>query len=195
MSYKDRKTREKESIRNRIIDEARKIAQNEGWQSVTIPRIADAIEYTPPIVYEYFSSKEGLFKEMTYLGFSLLRVEFEKAVANSETTKERMKMLSLAHWDFAAKNIDLYQLMFSLERMVTFEELSEDMIFNFNIIKATLNELGYNNEEIEKETVTYWMCLMQGAISSIKFMPFIEEQNIEPRDAYIKIIERFIKSI
>ncbi len=61
MSSIERKIRQKENLREGILQAAKKIAVNEGWQAVTIRKIADEIEYTPPIVYEHFANKEAVF--------------------------------------------------------------------------------------------------------------------------------------
>ena len=88
MNHVERKLREKEKIKQNILDAARDIAAKEGWHAVTIRKIANKIEYTPPIVYEHFENKEDLFKELIYMGFRLLKKEFEKARQSERGTKE-----------------------------------------------------------------------------------------------------------
>ena len=80
MSHIERRLRAKEETKQSILAAARKIAGKEGWQAVTIRKIADEIEYTPPIVYEYFENKEALFKELIYFGFRLMHKDIEKAI-------------------------------------------------------------------------------------------------------------------
>src|SRR6266849_4709924 len=66
---KQRRERECQELRQAILSAARDIAAREGWQEVTIRKIAEAIEYTPPIIYEYFASKEALLLELLREGF------------------------------------------------------------------------------------------------------------------------------
>jgi AcrR family transcriptional regulator len=46
MSHIERRQKEKEEIKQSILDAARKIAAEEGWNALTIRKIADEIEYT-----------------------------------------------------------------------------------------------------------------------------------------------------
>ncbi|MDR1416635.1 MAG: TetR/AcrR family transcriptional regulator, partial [Prevotellaceae bacterium] len=68
MGHIERRQKEREATRKSIMDTALNIAIAEGWNAVTIRRIADTIEYTPPIVYEHFKNKEDLFDELKLMG-------------------------------------------------------------------------------------------------------------------------------
>ena len=59
-------------MRRAILGAAREIAAQEGWQAVTIRRVAEKIEYSPPTIYEYFESKESILEEEMHEGFRLL---------------------------------------------------------------------------------------------------------------------------
>jgi AcrR family transcriptional regulator len=192
MSHINRRQREKEDLRNRILAAARKIAAEEGWPSVTIRKIAEAIEYTPPIVYEYFESKEDLIRELIYTGFRMLKEEIERARQNENDTKKFLKIFSLINWDFAFNNKELYQLMFSLERPTP----SEEMRYNMKLIKETFKELANHDQALAEELGLYWICLTQGAISVMMHLPPPPHiKKGDPRELYAKILDRFIKSI
>ena len=68
----ERKPRSREHTRIGIMLTAKDIARREGWQAVSIRKIADAIEYSAPIVYEYFDSKDVLLNEIRDEGFLFL---------------------------------------------------------------------------------------------------------------------------
>lgn len=194
MAIKDRKLKEKERIRKRIMNSARKIALKSGWHSVTIRKIADSIDYAPPIVYEHFENKEDLFKELVYMGFSMLKDEIDKAKSKATDTKSLLKELSLAQWDFAFNNKDLYQLMFSIEKPIP----SEEMVYNFNLMKSTFFELAKNDKQLVEEIALSWMCLSHGAISLFIFSPapaHHQHKDFDRREMYGKVIERFIQTI
>jgi AcrR family transcriptional regulator len=192
MNHIIRRQREKDELRNRILAAARKIAAEEGWSSVTIRKIAEEIEYTPPIVYEYFESKEDLIKELIYMGFRMLKEEVERARLNEKNTKKFLKTFSLINWDFAFNNKELYQLMFSLERPTP----SEEMRYSMKLIKETFTELAHHDQALAEELGLYWICLTQGAVSVMMHLP--PPPNVkrgDPRERYGKIVDRFIKSI
>src|SRR5215831_17182373 len=62
MGFKERRDRERTEMRQAILHAASEIAAQEGWHAVTIRRVAERIEYSPPTIYEYFESKEALLE-------------------------------------------------------------------------------------------------------------------------------------
>ncbi|RJP66697.1 MAG: TetR/AcrR family transcriptional regulator [Ignavibacteriales bacterium] len=192
MGHIERRQKEKEEMRQRILETARKIGARDGWQALTIRKIADEIEYTPPIVYEHFASKEELIKEIIYSGFSTLSEEFVIAREAEPDPKNFIKRLSMIHWDFAFSNVELYQLMFSLDRPMHNEEMS----LNIKMIENAFLNICNNNVEILHELMFNWMCLMQGAISIVmKITNLPHQEGKNPRDVYSRIIDRFVDSI
>ena len=192
MGHIERRLRAKEEMKQSILDAAREIAAKEGWQAVTIRKIANKIEYTPPIVYEYFENKEALFKELIYFGFHMVYKDIEKAKQNESDPKILLTNISLVYWDFAHKNMDLFQLMFSLERPTP----SEEMMNIFNLSENIFLELAKNNKKLSQELLMNWVCLNHGAISLLMQLPspphFFKK---DPRELYISIIQRFISSL
>ncbi len=191
MGHIERRQKEKEEMKQRILESARKIGSRDGWQALTIRKIADEIEYTPPIVYEHFANKEELIKEIVYSGFSMLSKEFVIAREAETDPKKFIKRLSMIHWDFAFSNVELYQLMFSLDRPMHNEEMS----LNVKMIEQSFLNIC-NNTELLHELMFNWMCLMQGAISIVmKITNLPHQEGKNPRDVYSRIIDRFVDSI
>jgi len=57
--------RHKQELRQRIIAATKNIAFKEGgWQGVTIRKVAEQIEYSPPTIYEYFENKDALLCQL-----------------------------------------------------------------------------------------------------------------------------------
>jgi AcrR family transcriptional regulator len=61
----ERRQREKESIRASILQAAFTLAKSEGWASLSMRKIADAIEYSAPVVYDYFENKDAILFEIS----------------------------------------------------------------------------------------------------------------------------------
>ncbi|MFE2417286.1 TetR/AcrR family transcriptional regulator [Streptomyces hokutonensis] len=106
---RQRRERERQQMRARLLEAARDIAAEEGWNAVTIRRIANKLEYTPPILYQYFSSKESLFVELMLVGFSELTDRL--ATAAEAPAQQRLAALAEAYWAFAFASPELYQAM------------------------------------------------------------------------------------
>jgi AcrR family transcriptional regulator len=112
MGSKERRNRERHQLRQSILAAARDIAAQEGWQSVTIRKVADRIEYSPPTIYEHFASKEAMLLKLMREGFQLLLERVDSDVAGDP--EARILGIALAYWQFAWDYPELYQVMHGL---------------------------------------------------------------------------------
>jgi AcrR family transcriptional regulator len=115
MASKERIQRLKEETRVSILDAAFKIVKNEGWQSLSMRKIADEIEYTAPIIYEYYANKEAILQELTRKGYRVLVEDLAEARNAQATPEKQLEAMWLAYWDFAFAHKEYYQLMFGVE--------------------------------------------------------------------------------
>lgn len=125
MASKDRILRQKEETRHNILDAAYYIVKEEGWQGLSMRKIADRIEYTAPIIYEYFSNKEAILHELTKKGFLCLSTNLEKAKATSTDPAEQLEEMWMAYWNFAFEDKELYQVMFGVEMTCCMQRVPE----------------------------------------------------------------------
>ncbi|GER87318.1 TetR family transcriptional regulator [Dictyobacter vulcani] len=133
MGLKQRREREKQAMREGILEAARHLARQEGWSAVTIRKIAEQIEYSPPMVYEYFASKEDLHLELLRGGFRLLAAAMQRAFEATEDGEERLLRIGEAYCQFAHMYPELYQMMHGLggvpldaqERMLAAQEICQ----------------------------------------------------------------------
>lgn len=114
MGSKERRERERLQLREAICAAAREIAAAEGWQAVTMRKIAQRIEYSPPMIYEHFGGKEALLLDLMREGFRLLLLDMRGASAGAATPEASMLAMAQAYWDFAWKRPELYQVMHGL---------------------------------------------------------------------------------
>lgn len=61
---KRRREREHEEMNARIKDIAREMFVRDGYEAVTLQKIADAMEYTRPALYRYFKDKDALLAQI-----------------------------------------------------------------------------------------------------------------------------------
>src|SRR5690349_4677142 len=115
MASKERIQRLKEETRVNILDAALHIVKHEGWQALSMRKIADVIEYTAPIIYEYFANKDAILMELTRKGYVLLAKDMEKAKENYLLPEDQLEAMWLAYWNFAFDNKELYQVMFGVQ--------------------------------------------------------------------------------
>lgn len=72
MGVKERQEREREATGRAILDAARELFVAEGYQNVSIRKIAEKIEYSPAAIYSYFPSKDDIFLALAEEGFRML---------------------------------------------------------------------------------------------------------------------------
>src|SRR4051812_31773071 len=100
-----RRERERREMRVRLLEAARVIASEEGWNAVTIRRIAGRLEYSAPILYQHFASKEELLVELMMVGFAELAERL--CLAAEGLTDGRLVAMAEAYWAFAFSSPEL----------------------------------------------------------------------------------------
>lgn len=114
MGIAERKIRQKEEVRASILQAAWHIVTQEGWQALSIRKIAEAIEYSVPVIYDHFANKEAILLEFTRQGFTLLNDELVKAKKRSTNAEKQIEAMAYSYWEFAFDNKAYYQVMFGL---------------------------------------------------------------------------------
>lgn len=169
MGIVERKIRQKEEVRSSILKSAWQIVEKEGWQSLSIRKIAEAIEYSVPVIYDHFENKEGILSEFTRQGFRLLNERIEKAKSQFSDPAKQLEAMAFAYWNFAFENEEYYKLMYGLGmpgcEMV--KQIAELSTFT-ELIISTIKELIEINNNYEADAFlkfhTYWS-MLHGLIS------------------------------
>jgi AcrR family transcriptional regulator len=108
---KERREREKEQVRRKILDAARALFVEEGYEAVTMRKIAAAIEYSPTAIYLHFRDKKAVVNALCDSDFLKLATRFRK-IAQVADPIERLRAAGLAYADFALRHPNHYRLMF-----------------------------------------------------------------------------------
>jgi AcrR family transcriptional regulator len=175
MSIALRKERQRKEVHDAILHSAWDIVLREGWQHLSIRKIADAISYSIPVVYDHFENKEAILAEFTIQGFQQLGDALKEATANMEDATQRLQAIGMQYWDFAFKNKAYYQVMFGLgmpkcESLNTIPELKSFI----SIIQDTIQELiaEKTNEPVNTwlKVHSYWS-MLHGLIAIHLFTP------------------------
>ncbi|HEX8278238.1 MAG TPA: helix-turn-helix domain-containing protein [Segetibacter sp.] len=112
MGIAERKIRQKENVRASILKAAWQLVEQEGWQALSIRKIAEAIEYSAPVIYDHFANKEAIMLEFTRQRFQLLNGELSKAKNRFLNPEQQIEAMAYNYWDFAFKNKEYYKLMY-----------------------------------------------------------------------------------
>jgi AcrR family transcriptional regulator len=89
MGVKERREREKEELRQKILDAAIELIARDGHEALTIRKLASRIEYSPRTIYLYFADKEALLEDVVEEGFRrTLAIRAKQAEADKAGTNE-----------------------------------------------------------------------------------------------------------
>ncbi|HWZ16050.1 MAG TPA: TetR/AcrR family transcriptional regulator [Mucilaginibacter sp.] len=169
MASKDRILRLKEETRINILDASLQIVKEEGWPALSMRKIADAIEYTAPIIYEYFSNKEAILLELTRKGFLILARDMKAAKEKHRSPEKQLEAMWLAYWNFAFAEKELYQVMFGLN--ISCCELSAKLPeadIPYDLVAGVIEEIMAPDKPTEDDVsvkyYTFWS-VIHGLIS------------------------------
>jgi len=120
MGIKERQERDREAVRRAILDAARELFVAEGFQNVSIRKIAERIEYSPAAIYGYFPSKDDIFFALAEEGFHLLgdpgSFRHDPAMKDARPI-ERLRAVFWRLYQFSREQPQYFALMF-VERSV-----------------------------------------------------------------------------
>jgi AcrR family transcriptional regulator len=86
MTSTDRRLRHKQEVRQHILDVAKKIGIEEGWDKVTMRRIATAIGYSLPVIYTHFKDETTLYDTLASELFGSILNECLKSASRRKIT-------------------------------------------------------------------------------------------------------------
>jgi AcrR family transcriptional regulator len=107
----DRREREKQELRGRILDASRRLFAEKGFEAVTIRTIAEAVEYSPRTIYLYFKDKEDLIRELCREDFGSFGAELGRLFRIADPL-ERLRAMGASYVRFGLEHPHHYKLMF-----------------------------------------------------------------------------------
>ena len=150
MSISDRKQREKEQLKKVILDAAFEILNEEGFQALTIRKLAARIEYSPRTIYLYYTDKEDLLKAIVEYGFAATVRNLEaNDFYRKLSAEEHLKKAIANHLKTAAENVNYYNTVIHVIQGTGFEPGTNQRIFERYLnesLKPYLNREGNEPE-------------------------------------------------
>lgn len=111
MGARERRERERSDARRRILEAAREMFEENGYEAVTMRAIADRIEYTATALYHHFQSKHALLTELCADEFAQLGRRMLKA-SKPTGPIERLRVAAETYLRFAEKHPSQYRFLF-----------------------------------------------------------------------------------
>ena len=111
MGIVERREREREEVRKKILDAAHELFAREGYDNVTMRAVAQAIEYSPTTIYNHFEDKDDLVKALCEEDFARLLGALQKQAPPADPV-EQIRQLGLAYARFGLALPNHYRFMF-----------------------------------------------------------------------------------
>ncbi|MFZ4260531.1 TetR/AcrR family transcriptional regulator [Sphingobacterium sp. HJSM2_6] len=164
MSVSQRKLRQQQELKNQIIDCSRIIVNEEGWSALSIRRIADAIEYSVPVIYKHFENKEAITSFFVNEGFELLLLKIQTHINSAKTASEKLHALAKGYHEFALTHPKHYEVMFGIGIPTCEHAQSNETIKNLSelfrrLIAELVQESGKDTIDQLLKFKTLWSIL------------------------------------
>lgn len=171
MGVVERKEREKEDMKRRILDAAKTLFLERGFEKTSIRNIADLIEYSPGTIYLYFKDKNELLFALHAEAFIGL-IQALMKTRQEGSAIERLEDMGYHYLTFAIENPELYDLMFLMEAPIQSleckNEVWEDGMKAFDLLQllvADCQQEGYlKNEDTANASLMIWS-FMHGIVT------------------------------
>jgi AcrR family transcriptional regulator len=137
MGIAERREREREEVRRKILDAARELFTTEGYDRVTMRRIADAIEYSPTTIYLHFEDKDDLVKSLCEEDLAQLLGALQEGGLPADPI-ERIKRLGVAYATFGRSYPNHYRFMFMTSHHL--DEPSDAGDQSFDLLRSAVQE-------------------------------------------------------
>lgn len=126
MGTVERRERERNETRDKILAAARELFAKEGYEAVSMRKIAEAIEYSPTAIYVHFKDKRALMDELCRVDFGAMAQDFQYARAVDDPI-ERLRVLGEGYVRFAVQQPNHFRLMFLTPGVHPKELTAEDI--------------------------------------------------------------------
>lgn len=198
MGIAERKIRQKEEFRASILEAAWLQVLTDGWQSLSIRKIADAIEYSIPVIYNHFENKEAILLEFTKEGFQKLGEALQLVKDQHQEPAVQLEAMAHAYWDFAFDHQEYYQLMFGLgipacEKVNQIAEMKNMTTIMISTIQETIATSPNKEADFFLKYHTY-LSILHGLVS-IQMMRKDGKPTEENRRILQDAISGFIRSL
>jgi AcrR family transcriptional regulator len=199
MGISERKEREKEAMRDTILEAAKKLFLDKGFEKTSIRNIADEIEYSPGTIYLYFRDKNELLLHLHYQAFNVMVSEF-LAAPPQEDPMDQLIQMGHQYIKFALENPEMYNLMFvmdaPMEALECNNEIWNDGMEAFgmlqNLVGVCINAGYFKGHNVDDLSLGIWS-FMHGLVilKSKKRMSMFKDNEEESSERMMRAFETF----
>lgn len=112
MGVTEKRAKHKEEFRREILDSAREIFINDGYDGFSMRKLADKIDYSPTTIYLYFKNKDDLLFAICEEFFANFFAELNRIRSVSRDPVETLRRAFLYLAEFGLRNPNQYKVIF-----------------------------------------------------------------------------------
>jgi AcrR family transcriptional regulator len=204
-----RSTEELEQVRKKILNEALSIITSQGFDALTVRRLASRSGMTAPNLYNYFSNKDEIYLTLVITGFEKLHESLRQAYASSDDPVKRAYGLMDTYVKFGIENSAYYDIMFTratpkyndyvgtphekLSRIEYTTSMEIAALAERAVAEVSGGEGRKGRAGHTKDVVKVW-CTLHGMVSlcNSNIVGYVAE---DTKSIYRKILEELIESV
>ncbi len=149
-----------DEVKAAILTAATALANKDGWDQVTLRKVAAAIGYTTTIIYSHFKTKKAMLHCIAEGGYEQLNGEVQRAVQSAGADPgERLIALVHAYVSFSRHYFSVYYLMHT---PVLYQESSPPLNASKELLDFVCEEIAVasqqspHSEEVTARAFQLW---------------------------------------
>src|SRR5258708_3476138 len=190
MGVTERRVREKEELRQRILNAATELFIQEGFANVSIRKIADKIEYSPTTIYLHFKDKAELIGSICAQVFEGLERALDEIAAQGLPDLEMLRRSLIRYIDFGLENPNHYIVIFCLPEPIEITKAKSDGMEHdpemacFDKLRAGVAKcmasgiLRQADVELVSQSIFMMIHGVTGSILTMKSFPWIDARTL-----------------
>jgi AcrR family transcriptional regulator len=186
MGVQERRAREKANIREEILDAARTLFVKEGYEHVSIRKIAEKIEYAPGTIYLYFRDKAEILDRVCEETFSKLEKKMHAINADPSNPLDGLRRGLRTYVQFGVDNPNHYIVTFVQAKQLPHEEPPKAGMRCFDHLRAAVQRCidagQLNCDDAEEVAQALWAGVHGVTVLLVTCcFPFIEQNRLIDR--------------
>ena len=201
MGVKERRAREKEQLRRQILSAARELFVNEGYENVSMRKIADKIEYSPTTIYLYFKDKADLLDSVCKETLLNLLNTLELLKRDKSDPVEVLRKSGKAYVEFGLKYPQDYKLTFvvrpQFQKGLGLQEGSVgERVFDYlrAMVSECIRQERFRQVDVEITGQTLWSAVHGVTLLLIDFPDFPWTEKDKLIDTVIQTMIKGLKA-
>ena len=201
MGVKERRAREKELLRQQILSAARELFVDEGYENVSMRKIANKIEYSPTTIYLHFKDKADLLDSVCQETLLNLLNTLEELKRDMSDPIETLRKSGQVYVEFGLKYPQDYKLTFVIrpqfQKGLGLQEGSVgEKVFNYlrTMVSECIRQKMFRQMDVETTGQVLWAAVHGVTLLLIDFPDFPWTEKNELINTVINITIKGLKA-